>query len=241
MRLSPSKLSKYLTCPQAYEYKYVQELEEESGQAAINGTAIHSALEYFYKEAEVRNLASALVAFDAVLETWTEPLAPEPDKCRELIWNLFDIEDPTEVNCLRTEMDLELPWGDHSLKGIIDRVDLEADGYVIVDYKSGKAPSDDDLNEKALGIKFYAMMGEKAFGKPPVRVKLLYLGTPQAITFDVGPAMLRSVERKATNAVEAIERGNFKAKPGLPCRWCSFKEICPSALTIGKRKPKVKP
>lgn len=216
-------------------------LEEESGQAAINGSFIHLVLEHSYELApELRTLANFL-SLSAQLHL-VDDTGAELDVCQERIWNLFDLEDPTTVNCRRTEMDLELEWQDgHTLKGIIDRVDVEPDGYVIVDYKSGKAPEDKYLNEKALGIKMYALMGLLAFGQAPVRVKLLYLATPQAITFDVSPQMLRSVEKKALAGVEAIERGDFKAKPGIGCSWCSFKDSCDQALTIGKRKRKVKP
>lgn len=241
MRLSPSKLSTYLSCPQHYDYKYVQELEEESGQAAINGSFVHLVLEHFYDapvRPKQRTLAAAL-SLSAQLHLIDETGA-DLERCQELIWNLFDLEDPTTVKCLRTEMDLELPWGDHSLKGIIDRVDIEDDGYVIVDYKSGKAPNDEDLAEKALGVKFYAMLGLKAFGSLPVRVVLLYLGTPQKITVDVTESIARGIEVKAQAAVTAIEKGEFKPKPGLACRWCSFKEICPSAKKPVDKKRKTK-
>ena len=239
MKLSPSRLSTFLGCPKRYEYKYVLGLEEESGQAAINGSCIHEGLEYLYQlKPHTRTLARALEHLDAAFDNWSEA---QLEKCQELVQNLFDLEDPTTVNCRRTEMDLLLDWRDgHQLRGIIDRVDVVSDGYEIVDYKSGKAPDDKNLNEKALGIKLYALMGQIAFGTPPVRVKLLYLGTPQTITFDVSPAMLRAVERKAIRGVEAIERGEFKAKPGIACSWCSFKDQCDSALTIKRGKRKVK-
>lgn len=237
MRLSPSKMSKFLTCPQAFDYKYVQGLEEESGQAAVNGSCVHEALELLYEcEPWNRTLGKALESLDAAFKQWPEA---DLERCQELVRNLFDLEDPTTVNCRRTEMDLELPWGEHSLKGIIDRVDVEDDGYVIVDYKTGKAPNDEDLDEKALGVKFYAWLGQLAFGSLPVRVKLLYLGTPQAITFDVSKAMVRGIELKASAAVSAIEEGGLVARPGLHCRWCSFKEICPSAKKpVDKKKKK---
>jgi putative RecB family exonuclease len=250
MRLSPSKLSTFLSCGQLYHYKYVEMLPDPSGQAAVNGTAVHAALEALYQmEPAQRTLAAALAHLTHVVETWNDPRSectPELETCQERVWALFDLEDPTQINCRRTEMDLLVDWyDDHQLRGIIDRVDVEDDGYVIVDYKSGKAPGDGYLDEKTLGIKMYALMGLKAFGALPVRVKLLYLGTPQTITMDVTPNMVRGVEMKAVASVEAMEAGTFTPKPGMACRFCNYKDVCPAGpkkpLTGSKRKRKVKP
>ena len=249
MKLSPSKLNTFLSCGKLYEYKYIDMLSDPSGQAAVNGTAIHEALENLYAQpANWRTLAIALDCLTYVLHDWPKVTAcfPEPDVCAERIWNLFDLEDPTTVNCRRTEMDLTLDWYDDvQLRGIIDRVDVEEDGsYTIVDYKSGKAPSDRYLPDKLRQMKFYAMMGLKAFGTPPKRVKLLFLGTPQEIVVDVSPSMLRGVEAKAKAAVEAIERGEFVTNPGDACRFCPAKDICPDvkkSLTPGTRARKMKP
>lgn len=243
MRISPSKLTTYLSCPKRYQFKYVLGFEEESGQAAINGSCVHEAFEALYEwPADMRTLQLALESLDAAYSNWPEA---DLERCQELVWNLFDLEDPTVVNCKRTELDIELPWPeageDHSLKGIIDRIDIEPDGYVIVDYKSGKAPTKpEELDEKSLGIKFYSMLGLKAFGSLPVRVKLLYLGTPQVITWDVTPNLARAVEAKALAAVTEIENERFKAKPGLACRWCPFREICPDAKKPVDKKKKTK-
>jgi len=231
MNLSPSRLSTFLGCGLRYKFKYVDKLPDGSGQAAVNGTAVHEALEYTYAFPQaLRTLATALTQLDAVLAEWPADTeyTPQRERCQELIWNLFDLEDPTAVNCRKTEMDLLVPWGDHNLRGIIDRVDVEDDGYVIVDYKTGKAPSDQYLDEKLLGVRMYALMGLKAFGTLPVRVKLLFLGTPQTITVDVTPSMARGVELKAVAAVAAMERGQFSPKPGDACRFCSFADVCPS-------------
>lgn len=243
MRISPSKLTTYLSCPKRYQFKYVLGFEEESGQAAINGSFVHEVLEHFYElEPAKRTLVNAF-SFARQLDLCWEGIQYE--RCLELIWNLFDLEDPTTVNCKRTELDIELPWPEagegYSLKGIIDRIDIEPDGYVIVDYKSGKAPTKpEELDEKSLGIKFYSMLGLKAFGSLPVRVKLLYLGTPQVITWDVTPNLARAVEAKALAAVTEIENERFKAKPGLACRWCPFREICPDAKKPVDKKKKTK-
>jgi hypothetical protein len=39
--ISPSRLKKYMTCPQQYEYHYVRKEESHTGLAAMQGTALH--------------------------------------------------------------------------------------------------------------------------------------------------------------------------------------------------------
>lgn len=246
IKLSPSRLSTFLDCGLLYKFKYVDKLGDTSGQAAVNGTAIHEALEYLYQEeAGQRTLSRSLVFLARVIEDWPKVTAfvPEPETCQERVWNLFDLEDPTTVNAQRTEMDMLLPWyDDNELRGIIDRVDVEGNDYVIVDYKSGKAPGEKYMDAKLLGVKFYAMMGLKAFGKLPSQVRLLFLGTPQTVSVDVTPAMARGIENKAIAAVDAIERGDFKAKLGQGCTFCNFKDQCPTwqkSLTAKAKQSKV--
>src|SRR6185436_18227055 len=84
---------------------------------ATKGTLVHAALErLFALPAEQRTLPAALTALDQAIDV----IRTDPEF---------------------TELELEASIGDLRLRGIIDRLELDADGGLIVtDYKTGKVP-----------------------------------------------------------------------------------------------------
>ena len=121
------------------------------------------------------------------------------------------------------------------LRGIIDRLELDADGELVVtDYKTGQGP------RRAPGAaapgrasRFYSLLCERLFGQRPARVQLLYLADPVAIISaptDRSPPAASSASSAAIwTAVErACEREDFRPNPGRLCDWCAFKAYCPS-------------
>ena len=119
------------------------------------------------------------------------------------------------------------------LRGIIDRLELDADGELVVtDYKTGKAPGERQEQQRLAGVAFYSLLCERLFGKRPARVQLLYLADPVAIISAPTDRSTRGVERKLAaiwTAIErACEREDFRPNPGRLCDWCGFKAYCPS-------------
>ena len=119
------------------------------------------------------------------------------------------------------------------LRGIIDRLELDADGELVVtDYKTGKAPGERQEQQRLAGVAFYSLLCERLFGKRPARVQLLYLADPVAIISVPTDRSTRGVERKLAAIWMAIERAcereDFRPNPGRLCDWCGFKAYCPS-------------
>ena len=119
------------------------------------------------------------------------------------------------------------------LRGIIDRLELDADGELVVtDYKTGKAPGERHEQQRLAGVAFYSLLCERLFGKRPARVQLLYLADPVAIISVPTDRSTRGVERKLAAIWMAIERAcereDFRPNPGRLCDWCGFKAYCPS-------------
>ena len=155
------------------------------------------------------------------------------DEARELLARYFRLEDPTTITPIGLELKLEVEVGGVHLRGIIDRLELDADGELVVtDYKTGKAPGERQEQQRLAGVAFYSLLCERLFGKRPARVQLLYLADPVAIISVPTDRSTRGVERKLAAIWMAIERAcereDFRPNPGRLCDWCGFKAYCPS-------------
>jgi hypothetical protein len=111
--------------------------------------------------------------------------------------NYFQLEDPDEITPVGIELTLEARVGDMRLRGIIDRLDLTPDGdLVVVDYKTGRAPSPAYEQAKLIGVHIYALLCLEVLGRPPVQVKLLHLKEPTTIIAEPTEQALRGQRQK---------------------------------------------
>ena len=92
--------------------------------------------------------------------------------CRELVEKYFAMEDPNAVREIGLELWMEAPVGHLNLRGIIDRLELDADGELVVtDYKTGRAPSGNYEQKSLAGVHFYSFLCEAVFGKRPAKIR----------------------------------------------------------------------
>lgn len=244
--LSPSKVSSFKDCALAFRFSAIDRIPEPTSPAMAKGTLVHATLErLFGLEPEERTLDAALAA---LVETTAAMDGPEGDltelaldpqaradflaEAERLVRNYFLLEDPRRVRPIGLELRLQAEVGDLGLVGIIDRLELDEDGELLVtDYKTGRAPSDRYEQSKLGGIHFYSLLCEELFDRRPARIQLLHLAEPVIITAtptDQSTRGLRTRVGAIWQAVtQACERDDFRPKPGPLCRWCSFQEWCP--------------
>src|SRR5207302_8233003 len=107
-----------------------------------------------------------------------------------------------------TELLLEapLPGGSLTLRGIIDRLELDDDGELVVtDYKTGKAPWAAQEQSRLGGVHFYAFLCEQLLGRRPARVQLLHLREPVAISTVPSEQSIRAMQTKTRAIWSAVE------------------------------------
>jgi putative RecB family exonuclease len=245
--LSPSKVATFTDCALAFRFSAIDHLPEPPSPAAVKGSLVHRALELLMWDHDPgrRSIEVGLACLDrAVDELQNDPeylsLGLDPDAQREfvdsaetLVRRYFELEDPDTVRAIGMELKLEVKVGDLTLRGIIDRLDLDADGELVVtDYKTGRAPREIHERKRLGGVQFYAFLCERVLGRRPARVQLLYLGDPVAIIATPSDQSIQGLERRTKAIWTAIERAcekeDFRPKVSGLCDWCAFKPHCPA-------------
>jgi putative RecB family exonuclease len=244
--LSPSRVESFLTCPMAFRFTSIEKLPEPPSVWATRGSLVHRALELLFShDAELRTSA---LAFDclqqAIVEFATDPeftdlqLSADEEEAffleaRQLVESYLRMEDPRTVHDIGLELRLEASVGELVLRGIIDRLELDQDGgLVVTDYKTGRSPSVRYEQSRLAGVHFYSFLCQQLFGRVPSKIRLMYLKTGEVIEAFPSAQSVRFVTTRTTAVLKAIERacttGTFQPRPGSLCSSCGFKQWCPA-------------
>jgi putative RecB family exonuclease len=244
--LSPSRVSSFTTCPMQFRFSSIERLPEPPGVAATRGSVVHRALELLFVRHAAERTPDALrstltLALDEFrtdpeyvgLRLDVDAAASFQVECEELIARYFDMEDPALVREIGLELRVEAPVGDLTLRGIIDRLELDSDGeLVVVDYKTGRAPSGNYEQKSLAGVHFYSFLCEELFGRRPSKIKLMYLKTGETIETTPSAQSVKFITTRTKAVWSAVERacitGDFKPRPSNLCSFCSFKQWCPA-------------
>jgi putative RecB family exonuclease len=247
--LSPSRALDFKNCALLYRLRVIDKLPEPPSIDAARGTVIHAVLEgLFDLPAGERTVAEAI---EAVEPQWRELIATDPElaalvdddpagftslleSTHELLGNYFTLEDPSRLEPAEREVLVEttLPSGVR-LKGFIDRLDRSPAGDLrVVDYKSGKSPSELFEGKALFQLRFYALMLWRETGILPRLLRLYYLRDREILDYSPDEADLRSLERQLEAIAAAITRaresGDWRHKPGKLCDWCAHHAVCPA-------------
>ncbi|MCU1461025.1 MAG: RecB family exonuclease [Acidimicrobiales bacterium] len=244
--LSPSKVASFKDCALAFRFSAIDRLPEPPSPWATRGTLVHRALELlFCEEPERRSIDTAL---DCLARARVE-MADDPEfvglgldadaeaafaaEAEGHVRRYFQIEDPRAVHPIGLELRLEATVGSLTLRGVIDRLDLDADGELVVtDYKTGKVPGVNYEQSRLGGVHFYAFLCEQVLGRRPARVQLLYLQEPVAIIATPTEQSIRGLRQRTEAIWKAVEtacgRDDFRPRPSRLCDYCNFQAYCPA-------------
>lgn len=242
--ISPSRLKLWYQCPLKFRVETIQKLRGGTNAAAVAGTTIHLALEWFMqldgpertRERLDPLIEAALVEMresDDYKSLTDEQLKGFDAKVRRIAPRLLEMMDVQQVKVVSTEMRMEVDLEGWILRGIIDLLLAGAnDALYVWDHKSGKAPDPRFQEKEMLGVHFYALMIFLEMGVIPAKIALGFLdkkvklaATPTPRSIDV----FRSRVLLARDQIAAAcETGNFVTKTSALCDWCDLRPVCPA-------------
>lgn len=245
--LSPSRAGDFTTCPLLFRLRSIDRLPEPPSAAAVRGTVIHRALEWLFDLPAVeRTVASAHELVERALAELAEISPEEFDALRpsaveepdfdatRFLSGYFALEDPRRLEPHAREVSVSATIdGYFELRGFVDRVDVSPTGLIrIVDYKTGRAPSEAYAGKAMFQMRFYGLTWWRMTGEVPRLLQLMYLSDRSVLRYEPDEDDLRATERRVLALRDAIERAadenGFEPTPSKLCDWCSHRALCPA-------------
>jgi putative RecB family exonuclease len=225
-------------------------LPDPAGEAALVGQFAHDVLEQLCKEDST--LRTEVKAKEIAKSIWPKVAERKDFKNLKLnseeqlefrwkSWNaikgLWDLEDPSKISVEATEQRVSTSLSGVPFFGIIDRLDRDEDGLVVVDYKTGKLPryGDDNFNQVLL----YAAAVASKTGEQPARARLLYLGKKiieTEVSVDLVDKVVDDLSDTWSKLESDLNNDEFEPVTTPLCGWCSFIAKCPAGTVFIKKR-----
>lgn len=243
--LSPSSIGTFEQCPLKFKYSRIDGLSEPPTIHTLLGNFVHSILEDLYSlPADERTIQQARIIarnqWESVYGGSAKSMNLNERDFRWKAWycieNLWKMENPSTVEVGEVEREVLGEIRGVSIKGFVDRYRFDNNGKLIVeDYKTGKVPNPNYLEDKFFQLLVYASMLKELEVGDTSTVSLLYLAGTKRFNKKVTQDDLDKTVNKIVETKQAVdmfcEQEKFPAKPSSLCNWCHFKKICPAWAT----------
>ncbi len=238
LRLSFTRIDTFRSCPLRYRFQYVDRLPQRPAPALSFGTSLHAVLEWLH-DRKVPEPPPLEAVLDALRERWDSTGYAEVE--REEQYRAYEharrvlaayharIEREGLVTPVATEAWFELPFGDVTVVGAIDRVDADAAGGLhVIDYKTNRKARSRVEVAASLQLSIYALAVEHLYGRSPRTVALDFLLPGVVVRVPVEDLDLDAVPRVVAETAARIRAGESEPRPTRLCDWCDYRDACPA-------------
>ena len=234
VQLSYSAIASYRDCPRQYWYRYVERLPAPQSAEAVHGVILHEVLR---RAAELRKQGETISSrrlralHDAV---WAETPFPDARRAPTFRRNgagqleAFRARGGFDAVPAYVEHPFEVAVDGWKLRGVIDRVDPDGEGWKIIDFKSGRPVT---RRKRDLQVALYAVGATSALSLENVQLEVRYLASGESVVVDNVPELMRDAEAEGAQVAEGVRSGRFEPRPERRrCRLCAYRLACTDAL-----------
>jgi DNA helicase-2/ATP-dependent DNA helicase PcrA len=238
LRLSPSAIECYRSCPAQYLFEKLWSLDGAPKATLTFGRVMHQTIKRFVHELRKGNR----IGFEEVQRLfdteWSERGFEDEYQQEEYrkdgleqlrAFHTAMLAAPPEI--LEQEKAFELPMANNVIvSGRFDQINSlggpRGKDVEIIDYKTGR-PRSDDAARKDLQLSIYALAATEIFEWNPVRLAFYYLQNHQLQVTTREKKQLDEAEKIVQQTAADIRAGSFAAKSGFICKSCAYRMICP--------------
>jgi DNA helicase-2/ATP-dependent DNA helicase PcrA len=240
MRLSYIQVEDYLTCPLKYRFRHVMRVPVLPHHSLVFGRVLHAAVYSYLRQRMKGKRPDEKFLLDAYAENWVNEgyLSREHEEMRKAageraLRSFYRREEASAGTPAYLEKPFRWQEGGLRFSGRFDRIDLQADGPAIIDYKTSEVASQKEADRASAGslqLDVYALSFLKTEGMIPVETRLHFLGSDLVGRSAKGEKELRRAEEKIRETAACLRAGDLAARPDWHnCSVCEFKTICPSS------------
>jgi len=235
-RLSTSAVETYETCPLQFKFEREWKLSRQVHAAMQYGAAMHRVLHTYYESARLGRTKSD----DELMQLFRDDPGVsgiQDGYQRDLylkqgVAQLQDFLAGTRSapapEVLHTEEWFDVQIAGTKVAGRIDRMDRAPDGSVnIVDYKTGKARSQEDADE-SLQLSIYAMAAHEKWGYRVGSLVFHNLEGNVPVFSRRTEFQLEEARQRVLAVARGIAEGNFEPNLDYHCNFCAFRGLCPA-------------
>ncbi len=237
LALSASDIETYRSCPLRYKYARVLRIPTEQTLHQRFGIVVHQVLERFHADGE-----QTPTRIEQLLEeSWRRAGFGDSEAERELreIGRAALARYQARLSEQRSrpvwfERSFSFRLGPHHLRGRVDRVDrLGVDGeaieYELIDYKTSRAKTPEQLQDD-VQLSLYALAAREDWQLPAARAAYYYVLDDVKVPVPGGVRDEASLSETVIGVGEGILAQEFEPTPSrAACSICDYRIVCPAA------------
>ena len=233
LMLSASDIDTYRICPLKYKFARVFRIPQEPTIHQRFGIAVHQVLERFHSTG-----GGSLEELMELFETsWRRNGFGDSDdelqfreRAVEALERYWREQEESDAEPVWFERSFAFRLGPHLLRGRVDRVDKLPDGsYELIDYKTGKAKTEQQLRED-VQLSLYQMGARESWRLTTSAQSYLYVLSGEKVPVEHSEEELDRVKATVAEIAEGILAQQFEPTPSHEvCSFCDYRIICPAA------------